>query len=799
MNRRGFLQATSLAALGLAQAPGCATSRKASPIEAVLENESCRIAFDSGLGGLLSLWNVPLDDECLKGGQAGGRPFRIFADMNKEFEIGHNEKYQLTFEDPASITRNILQPGACTLVHIHRQKHNLQLTYAMDGFELQLQIILEPHSGVSDWSLQITNTGTAARDVLVCFPYLDGVQPGPDPKNNLATAMDQAGLIVPAWERPGGVLGESNQMSMQWHAVWDPATRSALGLLFMDAEVRPKRLVLDRSAASIALHYFPPVRLEPNAAHTAPPMRMLIYQGDWRPAARNYREWHDRAYARPKPPDWFRASNGHTGIHFKKAGPGIASKYSGQMVLNSFRELPAAHIQAPLDNFEYAFYCRTSMLDEGKEYAPHTDGDNIIREDLGGAEALREGIAGMHRLGLHATLYVEGYIVHEESELVKSGRGLRWSIMRKNGAIDNPYRHQGFYPMCPGCVEWQDYLAGMVARLLRETGADGVRLDSLGFYYLPCYNPAHQHETPFGYNQWIQQLLAKVYQAATAAKPDVLLLTEGSADWYTPWVHGALTSRCPRDLSPMRIAVGGFGLYVYSSGVLWGSLSGYQGGSNQISDLNSPDWRWICAQAPVHDALVWGEVPDSDPACTDPEIVTRCFYGKGYTVIVAARPACQDSIWPRGTGLSSKHAPYTITVFHLPHPVEEAVLCDVETLHWRALTLEQHGGMVQFSLETNWALVVLRPPHGPRMVDVAPLPALSRGASTLVRPSAVNGALGDRVTIHAPGLNLSREQVTCPETAEISVPADAFPGNYAVSVSGDNVLGGRRYLVIRDQ
>ncbi len=133
MDRRGFLQATSLAALGLAQAPGCATSRKAPRAEAVLENESCRIAFDSVHGGLLSLRNTPLDDECLKGGQAGGRPFRVFADMNKEFEIGHNEKYQLTFEDPAAITRNILQPGVCTLVHIHRQKHALHFINTMDG------------------------------------------------------------------------------------------------------------------------------------------------------------------------------------------------------------------------------------------------------------------------------------------------------------------------------------------------------------------------------------------------------------------------------------------------------------------------------------------------------------------------------------------------------------------------------------------------------------------------------------------------------------------------------------------
>ncbi|HUW61967.1 MAG TPA: DUF6259 domain-containing protein, partial [Candidatus Bathyarchaeia archaeon] len=624
-------------------------------------------------------------------------PFRIFTDLTKEFEIRINEKFQLVFDDPDSVARTVIQPGQCR-VREGRRGDALVLRYQAEGLETELVVRLEEHTGTSDWSLRVTNTGDAPREFLVCFPYFDGVRLGPDPSKNMATAMDQAGLIVPAWERPGGVLGESNQFSMQWHAVWDPVSKSALGLIFMDAEIRPKRLVLGggRNPAVkepvIALHYFPPIKLEPGASIDLPTVRVLVYQGDWRPAARAYRAWYDEAYAHVVPPQWFRESNGNTGIHFRKGG---VSGYTGQVALDSFTELPAARLRAPIDNWEYAFYCGTSMRMQDREYTPHTDGDNIVREDMGGAEALREGIARDHRLGFHDTLYVEGYIVHEDSDIAKSGDAARWSLMHKDGTITWNYAKQGFYHMCPGCVEWQDHLAAMVARLLRETGADAVRLDSLGFYYWPCYNPAHHHETPFGYNQWLGTLLSKVRDAAIAVKPDVLLLTEGPADWVGQWFHGALTSRCPRELSPMRLAVGPFRPYVYASGALWGSLSGFPGGGCSGSDINTMDWNWLCARFPAHEALVWGDVADADPVSSDPEIVARRFEGEGYWAVVAARPASQDAVWPRGTGVADVHREYTLTVQGIAKQVEDAALCDVETLTWSSLPVERVGEDVQ--------------------------------------------------------------------------------------------------------
>jgi len=770
-----------------------ASDAKDQPTVAV-EDAQCRIEFDPVNGGLRRITNRRLGDDCLKGGAAGTMPFRLYADLTNEFDIAINKNFQLRFAAPESIARTVVQPQTCS-VKTEKRDDGLTLLYQSQGLAIQLQVRLMKQPGVSDWSLRITNTSDVPREFLTCFPYFDGVRLGAESTNNLATAMDQAGLIVPAWTRAGGVLGQANDLSMQWHAIWDPASRSALGLIFMDAEVRPKRLLLKEPA--IALHYFPPVTLAPGASADFPTVRVMVYQGDWRPAARAYRAWYDAAYTHVEPPAWFRDSNGHAGVHFHQ---GDFSARTNQGTMPNFRDLPAAHLQSPVDNWEYAFFCQTSMRLKDRPNAPHTDGDNIIREDMGGAEALREGIARDHRLGLHATLYVEGYIVSEESDIVKFGDGKRWVIMRKDGTSTGPYSKYGFYHMCPGSTEWQEHLARMVARLLRETDADAIRLDSLGFYHWPCYNPAHHHDSPFAYNEWMKTLLAKVRSAAIAVKPDVLLLTEGSTDWFGQWFHGALTSRCPRDLSPMRLAVGPFRTYAYASGALWGSLSGFPGGGCSGSDIHTMDWNWLCARFPAHEALVWGDVADEDPPASDPQIVTRRFEGKGYWAIVAARPSSQDPVWRRGTEISSEHTTYTLTVPGLAAQVEDAVLCDVETLTWTPLATERVGEDLRLKLRTNWGLVLLRRPGGPALVTFDPLPTLRKGASTVLHLTRLSQPASPtspvRAAITAPGLVVEPSEITVPGDVTLTVPSDALPGNYAVSVSTTGGLGVKRFLVV---
>jgi len=745
-----------------------------------VRNDRCAIGFDGRTGALVGIGNVRLDDPLLKGLAQPTGPFCVHADFPEEW---------LLDADPGTAARVHLAPGTMPLVEADRRRHGLRLAYTGEGLKCVLEVALPEDSSASEWRLSVTNTGSEPRSVMVDFPWLDGVRLGQPGSHNLQTVLNQAGYVGDAWSHGGGIYGNGGQWSMQWHALFDPASRSALGLIVEDPEVLNKRLVL--SEPSITVRYFPPRTLRPGETLDLPSAKLLVYRGDWRTTARAYADWYLKAFAPAEPPQWAAECDMCEGRHFAKHTPGAEPAYGGQFMLDSFRDLPAAHLRMPFDHLEYAFWSRGSML-----YGKHTDGDNVIREDLGGPEAMREGIAGLHRLGLHATLYIEGYIVHEKSDLAREGKAQRWSVMHRDGTIGGPYTQQGFLHMCPGCAEWQDHLVSVVSRVLRVTGADGVRLDSLGFYFLPCYNPEHHHASPFGYNQWVAELLAKVRRAALAENPRSLLTTEAPVDFYGQWFHGALTQVYPRDLPPMRLAVGPYRPFVYApGGPVWGSISGLTGGrSCWEADLEATEGNWMCAQEPVHEALVWGDVADENPLASDPAIITRRFVSAECEAVVAVRPACQELTWPAYGGLSDHHAPYEVLIPVGDRAPAEIALCDIETLTWSSYHPQRRGDYLVVAMESNWVLAVV--PHGPsQVVSFDPLPEVYAGDAVTLRPQRIAGVRRDlRAEVSAPGLEVIPEHARLGDAVRIRVPNDALPGWYGVSLRGRGVLGVKRLL-----
>jgi hypothetical protein len=95
--------------------------------------------------------------------------------------------------------------------------------------------------------------------------------------------------------------------------------------------------------------------------------------------------------------------------------------------LRSFADLPEVYLRLPVDTIEFAFHTEGPS----RRRRVHPDGDNVLRRDLGGARALRKGVAGAHSLGLHFTFYVEGYIVPFDADIVTK-RGAR-CLLRLGG------------------------------------------------------------------------------------------------------------------------------------------------------------------------------------------------------------------------------------------------------------------------------------------------------------------------------------------------------------------------------
>jgi hypothetical protein len=97
-------------------------------------------------------------------------------------------------------------------------------------------------------------------------------------------------------------------------------------------------------------------------------------------------------------------------------------------------------------------------------------------------------------------------------------------------------------------------------------------------------------------------------------------------------------------------------------------------------------------------------------------------------------------------------------------------------------------------------LLILRRPGGPAVVTFDPLPALRKGASAVLHLATLSqkadGTATVRATLAAPGLVVEPSEIAVPGEVTLKVPSNALPGNYAVSVSGKNVLGVKRFLVV---
>ncbi len=708
----------------------------ATPKPELLTNAHLSLAFEPTTGALLSIRNAHSGGEMLRARSAQRGPFAIYHRFHSPYaELGPDTSAHRAHTEPADIAGAVFSPATALPARFARTAtpdgETLSVTYsdANGQWRAQLTVALPRDQSTSRWGLRLTNLGTEPADYLGVFPLLPGVRLGNRRRNRMMVA-NNAGYITPLWATRGGVYGDAAQVGMQWGCVFDddPAgAHDALAFIVRDPDLRRKAILYQRP--DIAVRYYPPRTLQPGKSVTFPDVDLLVYTGDWKPAAQAYRAWFEPAFPQRPLPGWVRNLTNWRGRWFWRRGQEIPPEYTvAETVadhLTSFRELPDVCRGGPGTLYEYAFWGHGCMGRErcGRTQV-HTDGDYVIREDLGGAEALRDGIAALHARGERFLFYVEAYLCPKESDLVRHGPGLEWQVMHADGGTAGPYDSEGkWVHMCPGAAGWQDHLAESCARLLRETGADGVRLDSLGFYGFPCYNPAHQHANPWDYNAWVMTLLDKVARATRAVNPDAYLMTEAGPDFFSHHFDGALASpsgpgriAVSRDVAPMRIAVPGYALAVYSAaGPVAASLMGYPGGCggrNLDARFYELDRLWRTASAPVYPIVRWGDAAHDNPTASRADVALRRFSQGEVDVVVGARPRYLDDYphdpppndWLRNTNVALKRNRVTIEVRvrHAGCATRRVELCDVLRQRTRIVPFRVEGDEVVVEVDANW-------------------------------------------------------------------------------------------------
>jgi hypothetical protein len=174
-------------------------------------------------------------------------------------------------------------------------------------------------------------------------------------------------------------------------------------------------------------------------------------------------------------------------------------------------------------------------------------GDYLPRSDLGGPEAFKEGIDAVHRAGGRIIVYVEGFIISDQSHIGQT-HGEEWAILTDGGILGpeaEPYT--GNWKMCPACPGWVEHMITVCRRLVGEYGVDGIHIDSFGAQRMGyrCMNPEHNH--PIGETQVFHdgrvELTRQVRKALHEEKYEAVIMIElptmlslfemvdGSQDW----------------------------------------------------------------------------------------------------------------------------------------------------------------------------------------------------------------------------------------------------------------------------
>lgn len=196
-------------------------------------------------------------------------------------------------------------------------------------------------------------------------------------------------------------------------------------------------------------------------------------------------------------------------------------------------------------------------------FYPHTLGDYEFEPRFGGVEKYRSEIDRVHKAGGRVCLYVQGRLVWKRSK-VGTEHADEWAWMDRPGHRNEDWSGEGegqwktdYWNVCPQAKGWQEHLRSVAQRILTESGADALRLDSEA-EALVCYNPRHEHaQNPLG---GLLQYLATVRQGVEAAGADKTMWGEFcGSDAAAMYFDGTLAQGSDPDL-PLVDKMGGYGI-----------------------------------------------------------------------------------------------------------------------------------------------------------------------------------------------------------------------------------------------
>ncbi|MGD9495083.1 MAG: hypothetical protein AB7Y46_02110 [Armatimonadota bacterium] len=451
--------------------------------------------------------------------------------------------------------------------------------------------------------LELSNAGGAPLDFKLAFPHLAGLALADDPAQDYYYFPWGGGIIadVPAHLRGG--YGD-HQVLYQLIDLFAPERGVGLYLRVDDDEGWHKNLALRKhlpgraeqtphqliaqvrpefqwtqsslpagvTGTAVAVEYLRRTRA-PGESFAPEPAVLAAHAGDWHVAMQRYADWAHRVWRfRPYPSRLHDVRNmiaagWGTGYLFRDGAyrTDIIKPRTDCVELMSWWEwselgpfsTPMDRLSEVMSEAEIERWKGYFVEDPvtGRKMWNNAPSDyRGYNERFGGLPAFRAAIQTYRELGAKlVTLYTDPFRLHDDCETGRA-HGREWGVVGVDGEKTRAYLVWNPCHDLPAVREW---IATELGRVMRETGADGIRLDEYGHRGWACYDESHKHTyAEWGITQWMKataEATRMVHAAMDQVRPDLVLTTEHPGyDFLMQYLEGCITYDLTVLASPLR-------------------------------------------------------------------------------------------------------------------------------------------------------------------------------------------------------------------------------------------------------
>ena len=261
-----------------------------------------------------------------------------------------------------------------------------------------------------------------------------------------------------------------------------------------DAKERIKRIGVKwhYRAKEADVRFRHPVSVRAGGRWDIPETAFEKMRGDWHGAAKRYRAWFDSAHpaVRSSVPDWTRDLTGWLLVIMKQQNEELMWPYT---------DIPRICDVAERSGLNSIGLFGWTVGGHDHLY-PDYDAD----PKMGGAEALKAGIAEAHRRGIRVCIYANGQLQQIGATKFWGEHGERIAVLKRDGTpyiqTYHKYKDIPIYQFAIGCLygeAWHDRMLSL-ARQARGFGADAILYDQLGVTTpFECWGDGHGHPVPW--------------------------------------------------------------------------------------------------------------------------------------------------------------------------------------------------------------------------------------------------------------------------------------------------------------